>query len=409
MAVFEYSAAQQNGAVVKGEKDVENEVVLARMLKQEGLFLLRAKAKGASAGFLHFNVGEIFEAIQSVSIVDRMFFARNLGVMIRAGLPLTRALDALGEETTNPKFRKVIAEVNASVVKGMSFADALRVHPKVFNTLFVNMVEVGETTGKLTLILKLLANQMKKDYDLKKRVRGAMIYPALIVSVLGLVGTFMMLYIIPTLSATIKELGTELPLSTKIVIGVSDFIAAYALWVFAGIAAMAFLFWRVFLKTPWGKELFDRAVLRVPIFGKLIQQYNTARFSRTLSYLSTSGVSIVRALEITSSVLGNVQFRDAVKDAAVEIQKGKQLHEILVKYTRIFPPTVIHMLKVGEETGKIANMLLRLALFFEEDVENTTKNLSTIIEPVLMVIIGAIVGFFAVSMLQPIYGSLGNL
>ena len=411
MRIFVYSAAQQDGKVVKGEREAENEVMLARMLRQEQLFLLDATPKDTAGGggILHFNVNTILDRVRPITVVDKMFFTRNLAVMIGAGIPLARAMEALSDESANAKFRETLVSVNASVIKGTSFAESLRQYPKVFSDLFVNMVEVGEASGKLTLILRLLARQMKKDYDLKKRVRGAMIYPAIILIVLGGVGTFMMLYIVPTLSQTIKELGVALPLSTRIIIGVSDLIVNYALFVAAGVVAAAFAFWRLILRTARGKELFDRMVLHTPIFGKLIKQFNMARFCRTLSYLLTSGIAIVRSLEIAASVLGNAQYRFAVEHASKEIQKGRQLNDILSAYPYLFSPTVIHMMKVGEETGKIAEMLLRLALFFEEDVQNTTKNLSTIIEPVLMVVIGAVVGFFAVSMLQPIYGSLGNL
>ena len=410
MRMFTYSAAEQNGKVTKGEREAENEVILARMLRQENLFLLDAKPKNAVAGgFLHFDIATLLDRIRPIKIVDKMFFARNLAVMIGAGMPLAKALEALSEETANMKLRKVLVSVNTSVIKGTSFAESLRPYPKVFSEIFVNMVEVGEASGKLTLILRLLARQMKKDYDLKKRVHGAMIYPAIILMVLGGVGTFMMVYIVPTLSQTIKELGVALPLSTRIIIGVSDLIMNYALLVIIGILMAAVAFWRIMLRTERGKKLFDQAILHTPIFGTLIKQFNMARFCRTLSYLSTSGIAIVRSLEITASVLGHVEYRTAIHLASREIQKGRQLNDILSAYPQLFSPTVIHMLKVGEETGKISEMLLRLALFFEEDVQNTTKNLSTIIEPLLMVIIGAIVGFFAVSMLQPIYGSLGNL
>src|SRR3989344_250730 len=413
MALFTYSAAKQNGEVIKGEKEAENEKSLAQLLKSEGLFLLQAKKAGGKGSLVSkinvsINLGEAFSRIKPIGIVDKMFFTRNLGVMVSAGLSLTRALDALAEQTANAKFRDILKDVNGSIIKGKSLAESLKAHEKVFGTLFVNMVEVGETTGKLTLVLKLLANQMKKDYDLRKRVRGAMLYPSIIISALVIIGGLMMVYVVPTLTQTIKELGVELPLTTQIVIYVSDFMVRYTLWIILGLMLIVVLLWRA-LKTQKGKTFFDTYILKTPIFGSLIQKFNSARFTRTLAYLITSGVPIVRSLEITSSILGNTLFQRAAKNAAGEIQKGKQLNEILSAETAIFQPIVIQMVKVGEETGKLSSLLLRIALFFEEDVNETTKNLSTIIEPLLMVVIGVAVGFFAISMLQPIYGSLGNI
>lgn len=407
MLTFLYSAVKQSGEVVRGELSAEDEKALSRLLKAQGLLLIDTKTKGKAVG-ANFDLGELFSRFRSVGLLDKMFFTRNLAVMVSAGLSLTRALEALAQESSNPKFKKILGDVNTSVVKGTTLAESLKLHEKTFGTLYINMVEVGEATGKLTLVLKLLANQMKKDYDLRKRVRGAMMYPAIIITALLGVGGLMMIYVIPTLSQTIKALGVELPLSTRIIIGISDVLTAYTIWFLLGFAAIVALIWRL-LKTKKGKDVFGRFIVRVPVFGSIVKKFNIARFTRTLAYLITSGVPIVRSLEITASVLGNPLFQEAASEAAVEIQKGKQLNEILSHHPKIFQPTIIQMIKVGEETGKVSSLLLRLALFYEEDVNNTTKNLSTIIEPVLMIIIGIAVGFFAVSMLQPIYSSLGNV
>ncbi|OGZ96764.1 MAG: hypothetical protein A3J10_02465 [Candidatus Sungbacteria bacterium RIFCSPLOWO2_02_FULL_54_10] len=408
MVVFVYSAADQTGKASKGEREAADAKALAVALRGEGLLVLDAAEKKGIKAMINFDVGEMMARVRPVSLVEKMFFARNLGVMVGAGLPLTRALDALRQEANNPKFKRVIADINAAVVKGRSFAEGLRLHEKVFGDLVINMVEVGETTGKLTLVLKLLANQMKRDHTLKKRVRGAMMYPAIIMIALTGVGTLMMYYVVPTIAATIKELGVPLPLTTRIIMGISDLLVHYGLYVAIGVTGLVWLAWRL-LKTEKGRRLFDTAILRVPIFGPLVRKFNTARFCRTLSYLSTSGVPIMKSLDITGGVLGNALFRDLVRGSAADIQKGKPLATALGGNPRIFQPLVIQMIAVGEETGKIAEMLLRLALFFEEEVNGVTKNLSTIVEPILMIVIGIAVGFFAVSMLQPIYGSLGSI
>lgn len=411
MLNFSYSAAKQNGEIVKGEREAESEKILAQALKAEGLLLMRADAstgRGISNLNVKIDLSEIISKMRPVSMVEKMFFTRNLAVMIAAGLPLTRAMDALSEESTNPKFKQILKEVNSSVMKGKTLAESLKIHEKVFSTLFVNMVEVGETTGKLTLVLKLLARQMKKDYDLRKRVKGAMMYPAIIITALVIVGTLMMIYVVPTLTQTIKDLGVELPISTKAIIFTSDLLANYLVFVLIGFAVFVALVWRT-LKTAKGKETFDRLILKAPLFGSLVKKFNVARFTRTLSYLITSGVPLVRSLDITANVLGNTLYKRASEEAARDVQKGKQLNEILGAHSEIFQPVVVQMIKVGEETGKVSDLLLRVALFFEEDVNETTKNLSTIIEPLLMIVIGVAVGFFAISMLQPIYGSLGSI
>ncbi len=408
MAIFVYSAADRSGKTSKGQREAADEKALAQALRAEGLLLLQSAEKKGIGAVFQFDLGEVVSRLRPISIVEKMFFARNLAVMVGAGLALTRALDALAQETTNPKFKRIIGDLNDGVVKGKSFADSLRLHQKVFGELFVNMVEVGETTGKLTLVLKLLANQMKRDHALRKRVKGAMMYPVIIMIALAGVGTLMMIYVVPTLSATIKELGVPLPITTRVIIAVSDMLVGYGPLVFVAVAALVAGLWRL-RRTARGKALIDRFSLKLPIFGPLIRKFNTARFCRTLAYLVTSGVPIVRSLEITSGVLSHTGFRAVVSQAAKDIQKGKPLAAVLAEHPRIFQPLVTQMIAVGEETGKISEMLLRLAVFFEGEVASVTKNLSTIIEPILMIFIGAAVGFFAVSMLQPIYSSLGNI
>lgn len=408
MTVFMYSASDQGGKVSKGEREAADDKALAQTLKAEGLIVLEAREKKGLRARLNLNLGDLIARIRPVSIVEKMFFARNLAVMVSAGLSLTKGMEALSEEAKNPKFRRVIADINDSVIKGNSFADSLRRHQKVFGELFVNMVEVGETSGKLTLVLKLLANQIKKDHTLRKRVRGAMTYPAFIVAALAGVGTMMMIYVVPTMSAVIKELGVPLPLTTRIIIALSENLLRYGLLILGIMTAGGVAFWRM-RKIPLYKMYLDRLILRIPLFGPLIRNFNTARFCRILSYLITSGVPIAHSLEVTAGVLSNRVFSDAAQEAAAQIQKGRQLRAILAAHPAVFRPLVTQMVGVGEETGKISEMLLRLALFFEEEVTSVTKNLSTLIEPIMMVVIGAAVGFFAVSMLQPIYTSLGNI
>lgn len=409
MPLYLYSAVDKGGRNITGEKEAENERALAESLKKEGTFLLEIKSREKKLRILdNPNVNDIFARFRRITLVDRMFFTRNLMVMINAGLSLNKALDALARESTNPTFKKVIEDVNASIVKGKSFAESLKLHENVFDSLFINMIEVGETTGKLALVLKLAANQLKKDHELRSRVKNAMMYPAIIVAALLIIGSLMMIYVVPNLAKTLQDLGTTLPVSTKIIIFISDLMTHNLPYFLGSIAIIIVGVWRL-SKIKKVKDAFDRIVLRLPIFGELTIKFNTSRFCRTLAYLVASGVPITKSLEITSSVLGNSVYSGVVMLASVEVQKGKQINQILKEKPQIFQPVVTQMIQVGEETGKLSDMLLRLAMFFEEDVNNTTKNLTIIIEPILMIFIGGAVAFFAISMLQPIYSSMNNI
>lgn len=409
MPLYSYTATKQDGTQNDGKKEAENERALAVALKQEGLFLIKATDKKSKYGLtLKIDIGELLSRIRPVSLEEKMMFTRNLAVMINAGLTLTRALEASIEETSNPKFRFVIGQIMDQVTKGKPLSESLKLFPKIFNELVVNMIEVGETTGKLSLVLKLLGNQMKKDYSLKAKIKSAMMYPVVILVALIGIGSLMMIYVVPTLAATIKELGGDLPWTTKIIIATSDALVQHSLSVGLGALLLCLTAWRM-IKSDLGKKTLDPIVLHIPLFGSLIQKFNQARFCRTLSYLIISGIPIVRSLEITSRVLGNTSYRNATIAASQDIQTGKQLNEILRAYPKEFYHMAVTMIKVGEETGQLSEMLTRVALFFEQDISNITKNFSSIIEPLLMIIIGGVVGFFAISMLQPIYSSLNNM
>lgn len=406
---YTYTAINRTGQTVAGEYEAENEYDLGARLKKEELLLLESKRTGGGerASFVGRLVG-MLQNFSRVPLVERMTFARNLAVMIGAGLSMTKSLEALRDQTENKAFKRIIEKILEAITQGKSFADGLREFEDIFGVLFINMVASGEASGRLESVLKLLARQMKRDHDIRSKVRGAMIYPAIIMSFLIIVGALMMIYVVPTLTATFAELGVQLPILTRIIIGASNFLLNFWWLMIAVLLAAGFGLYRA-LKTDWGKRLFDRAVLRLPILGPLIQQFNLARMARTLASLIASGVEITKALAITATVLGNSLFRDAIGRAAEEIQKGKQMHVILKEYPNLFFPLAVQMVGVGEETGTISRMLLRLAIFYEGEVSDTTKNLSSIIEPILMIVIGGVVGLFAVAVMQPIYSGLGGL
>jgi len=397
--LYSFRAKNFNGEEIKGVRDAKNEADLARYLRNDGWLLIESKVSGSRKKFIGISSGGLF---RRVSLAEKMIFARHLAVMIGAGLSLTRALEILSRQTDNDYFRKIILNVGHNVIEGKSFADSLANYSRVFGDLFVNMVRVGEAGGNLEEVLKTLAYQMEKDYELRSKVRGAFMYPAVIVVAMVVIGIVMMIFVVPKLTATFAELKIDLPVTTQFVILISDFLAHHT-FIFIGGLAIFIYFALKILKSRKGGEAMDFLLLNLPIFRSITIKINTARMARTLSSLLKSGMAIAEAIEMVSHTLTNKYFSSSLVFCAGEIRKGKVLSEVLGGYEKIYPPLVTQMIAVGEETGATEDILARLADFYEEEVYNITKNLSTIIEPVLMIFIGAAVGFFAVSMIQPMY------
>jgi len=404
MPKYFYTAKSFQGEAKSGVLEAANERELAKILRQEGYVLVSAFLEGKKKKGIQISL-PFFE---SVSLTEKMMFARNLRIMISAGMSLPRALDTLSLQTKSKKFRKVLLNIADEITGGKSFSDALSVHSDVFSELFISMVKVGEEAGTLEDVLQILTNQMEREYELKSKVKGAMIYPAVIVSAMIGIGILMLIVVVPKLAQTFEDLNMELPPTTQFVISFGNFLAQRWLFVFL-LIILLFIAFRTFSKTNIGKRIFDFLVLKLPIASSIIKKTNSAYTARTLSSLITSGVPIVRALEIVSGTLGNFYFKEAIAKAAEKVKKGSKLSESLLPYQNLYSPTVIQMLQVGEETGETSEILAKLADFFEEEVTNSTKNLSAVIEPVLMLLIGGAVGFFAVSMIQPIYSMIGAM
>ncbi len=401
MPIFKYKARSEDGSLIEGVLEAKSEADLAHTLLGKGLHLVLVEQNDEKKKTKQFSFGK-------VPLVEKMIFTKNLAVMIGAGLSLTKALDVLSEQAKNPKFKKIIKSISSDIQKGEQLAKSMAKHKKTFPDIYVSMVKVGETAGNLKEVLNSLAIQMKKDHDIVSRVRGALMYPAIILIAMLIVGTLMMVVVVPSLASTFEDVGAELPASTQFIISFSEFLTNF--W-YVAIAFVVFLVWflRFLLKTEGGKKFFDKILLKSPIFGNLSRQLNSARFSRMLSTLVDSGVPIVDSLNILSNTLSNYFFAQSVKNAAKDIQKGKQLNESLAVYKDVYPPLVIQMVQVGEETGALTEIMSQLADFYEEEVDNVTKSLSTIIEPILMIIIGVAVGFFAISMITPMYSVLNNV
>ena len=404
MAKFSYRARYKDGKEVSGYQDANDRYELARTLRNNGMLLLVADDVDAVAGASRklFASSIEFAFLRRITINEKILFSKNLGVMITAGLTLTRALDALSRETHNPKFKAVIDNLISQVKQGHPFATALASHPKVFSNLYSSMIEAGEKTGKMQESLAVLASQMEADHDIIRKVRGAMMYPIIILIAMIGIAVLMMIFVVPVLSKTFLELKVELPMSTKIIIAISDSFLSYGLFMLVGLVAFIALIVQ-FARTKFGKHAHDIAFVRAPLIGTIAKKFNAARTARTLSSLISAGVQILESLEVTSHVVQNHLYSNILQEAKIEVQRGETMSKVFLKYPNIYPSLMGEMLAVGEETGQTSKMLDEVAVFYEGQVSDATRDLSTVVEPILMILIGIVVGFFAVSMIAPMY------
>ena len=407
MPNFLYTAKNQKGEAKTGKLEAINEHELAATLRQEGLILISAETTDDEKKF-SFDIKKIVAGFGHISLVERMMFTRHLAVMVKAGLSLNQALKTLAEQTKNPRFKRAIVRIEENVRQGKTFSESLAIFPRIFNNLYVNMVKVGETSGNLDEVLNNLAEQIRKDHDLISRIRGAMIYPAVIIITMVGIGVLMMIMVVPKLTEVFEELNVDLPLSTQVIIGISNFLQNHLIWGIVILIAFFFLA-RLSLRNKAVKRVLHKIYLYTPILGPLLKKINSARFARTIGSLTESGVAIVKSLEITAGTLGNIHFKESLIACGQEVQKGKDLSKSLSNYKNLYTPMIIQMVRVGEQTGSLSSILKTLADFYEEEIDKTTKNLSSIIEPVIMIVVGAAIGFFAVSMIQPMYSMMGGL
>jgi type IV pilus assembly protein PilC len=328
--------------------------------------------------------------------------------MIVAGLSLYRALSVLKKQTKNAKFGKILSSLSADINSGETFSTALSKFPEVFSNLFISMVRAGEESGNLAGALSDVGMNLEKSNSLTKKIKGALIYPGVIMSAMVVIGILMFAFVVPALANTFKELGVTLPLSTRVLIFFGNFFSKNLLLTFVLVFVVGFGLYATF-RAKFMAKYIDFTLLKLPVINNLVRELNTARTARTMSSLLLSGVSITRAVEITEDVVQNIYYKKVLEEAKLSIQKGAPFSQAFEANTKLYPIMMSEMIQVGEETGKLSDMLLQIALFYEEEVENKTKNLSTIIEPILMIFIGAGVGFFAISMISPLYSILGSI
>lgn len=402
MPKFTYIGSDNTGKEVKETVEAKDRFAVYDIARKSGHVVSTIESGSGFQLSKVLNVQKLEYYMSRVKDDELVMATRNLGSMLVAGLSLTRALSVIERQTRNPRFRVVIADIRDRINTGSSFYETLKAHDKIFNDLYVAMVRAGEESGKLSESLATLSVQMERSSSLKKKIKGAMIYPAIVMIVMFIIGVLMMIYVMPSITSTFESLDVDLPPTTKVLISVSKALQAHTLIVLTGIAATVIGFIHL-LRTKYGKLASSWTIPKLPVIGKIAKEANSAQTARTLASLLSSGVDIVRSLQITEDVVQNVLYKAVIADAAKRVEKGEPLSDVFVENDKLYPVLVGEMIMVGEETGQISDMLSELAGFYENEVEQKTKDLSTIIEPLLMVFIGGTVGFFALAMIAPIY------
>jgi len=402
MPKFTYTGEDRNGKRVEETVEAADRFAVYEMARQQGHVVTNvveaSKIKIAS----FFNLEKINYFLNRVKQDELIMVTRNLGSMLTAGLSMVRALSVIERQSNNPRLKGTIMQIQERINKGDQFNEALSDFPKIFNNLYVAMVKAGEESGGLADTLQTLSLQMQRSSELKKKIKGAMIYPAIVMTIMVGIGIMMMIYVMPSITGTFKSLEVELPATTQALIVASDFMVAYTAYVLIGIIGFVVGFVYL-LHTYWGNRIFSWIVVRLPMIGTIAKEANSARTARTLASLLKAGVDVLRSLNITEEVMQNYYYKQILKDAALQVEKGQVLSASFIGRNDLYPVLVGEMISVGEETGQMSEMLEQLAIFYEGEVEQKTKDLSTIIEPIMMVVIGGSVGFFALAMIAPIY------
>jgi len=372
--------------------------VYDQIQKEEGTVIKLSEDSGSFTlpSWLFLTIGTGVKRMEIIRV------AKNISAMLGAGLSLSRALSVIERQSNNKRLKAIATGICESIKEGASFHEALHAYPKVFPPLFVAMTKAGEESGSLTEALSVIALQMERSEELSRKVRGAMIYPAIVLIAIGIVAILMLIYVVPTLTKTFTDLGVQVPLATRIIVGLSDFLVHNVFMVMSLITI--FIVGSIaFVRSSHGGNIVLVTSLHLPVIGELVRETYTARTARTLSSLLSSSVPVLEALSITKEVVHVVAFAKVIEGAEAHVKKGESLSLSFSEHGKLYPILMSDMLGVGEETGKVSEMLKQIAEFYEQDVAEKTKDLSTIIEPVLMLVIGAVVGVFAVAMIAPIY------
>lgn len=404
MPVFLWEGKTAQGRVMKGEMEAANQAMVLARLRSQRIQPIPTRVREKGRGLEKEITLPGFGA--RITAHDVMIFTRQFATMIDAGLPIVQGLEILSQQSENKAFKKVIRDIKQDVEGGFTLADALKKYPKVFDDLYVNMVAAGEVGGVLNTILNRIALFIEKANKLKKKVKGAMIYPCTIIAVAVAVVTILLLYVIPVFAELYAGMGRALPAPTQLTINVSNWFRAYFFYMVIVLAFLAVAL-RMYYKTAQGRMVIDGFLLKMPVIGDLLRKVAVARFSQNMSILLSSGVPILDGLAITAKTAGNKVVERAIMDARVSISQGKTVAEPLAE-SKIFPPMVCQMVAIGENTGALDAMLKKVSDFYEDEVDNAVANLTALMEPMIMIVLGVVLGGLVISMYLPIF-QLGSL
>ncbi|MDD2577979.1 MAG: type II secretion system F family protein [Candidatus Dojkabacteria bacterium] len=396
MAKFKYSARDQQGKVVDGNLEAKNIASATDALHDQGLIVVSLKEAG---GIDFEKLSEI--NVGGIPMKEKVIFMRQMATMVGAGLPLTRSLEIMIQQASNPKFKKILQNVLASIQSGKTLADSFRVEEDVFDQVTINLIEAGEESGNLENILEKIAVELEEKNALTRKIKSAMIYPAIILIVIVAVIVLMMLVLVPSMADMYKDFGSELPFATRFLMSMSDFFINYW-WVILSVILVLVVGFKYYKDTPKGKRNIDKLLLKVPSLGTILSKIQLSQFTRILSLLLGSGVPIIKAIDLTASSLGNLMFRETLEEAKNEVEKGGPL-AIPIARSEYYPLLVSSMIAVGEETGEIDSVLAKVAEYYKEEVDTATSNLSSLLEPVFLVIMGLAIGFIAVAVYMPMF------
>jgi len=403
--LFLYKAKSKEGEIIEGIQYAMDRFSLARDLRTAGNVPLSIKEKEES--FVE-KISVFTDIFSKVKVDEQILLTKNLSGMLKAGLSLYRALSVLKKQTKNPKLNNILTSLSDEINSGGTLSSGLLKFPEVFSKLFISMARAGEESGNLSGALSDIGMNLEKSHSLNKKIRGALIYPGVILSAMVVIGVLMFAFVVPTLADTFKSLGVALPVSTQVLIFFGNFFSNNLILTFIILFLIIFGLYS-FFRAKFMVKYIDFIIIKLPVIGNLVKELNTARTARTMSSLLLAGVSITRAVEITEDIVQNIYYKRVLDEAKKGVEKGSPFSEAFCEHEDLYPVMMSEMVQVGEETGKLSDMLLEVSSFYEGEIENKTKNLSTIIEPVLMIIIGAAVGFFAISMISPLYSILGNI
>lgn len=401
---FVFKAKNSFGKYESGEINAPTREAAINLLQKENLFPVSLKEEAADRSDF---VKTLFKYYDQVSEKELVVFFSQLAILVEGRVPIVVALTAIKEQSTNVYFGRVIQEMIEDIEDGMSFSGAMEKQTDVFSNLAINVIRAGETSGDLKKSIEYIAENIERNYNLSSRVKSALIYPAIVMIVFFIIGFLVISFIVPKLTMIIKDLNADVPWYTQVLITSGDFMSRY--WWAVALAMMGFVAGILYyVKTEDGQKEWDQMKLKLPIFGAVFRSVYIARFAQNLAALLSSGIPIIRALIIVSEVVNNVVYKEILVKAAEEVKRGGAMSDVFRK-TYLMPPMVTQMVKIGEDSGQIDTVLGHVAKFYDQETETTTKNLSTLIEPLLMIVIGLAVGFMAFSVLMPIYNIAGQI